>query len=332
MKPRDDISHDGGARIVTHHLRVTFGDFLALDLPDTNLAGKVIAVIGHNGAGKSTFIKTILNLLLPSRGTVRVTDTRENVVTPLVPEQHLAFCPEMGAVFADITVESYVKLWCRFKQRDVHYYRRAGSRYIELLSIAPLFRKLGRELSKGQRRRVQTAIGFLTDPRLFLFDEPFDGLDVQRTNELSNLIAAESGERSFVISSHRMDVVEQLADVIVVLREGKALAAGTVENVCGQLCGQSATISRVEDPAMLIAALEARYPETLVTRIGQQVSITGPGVEFNELRRFVINEVTPAASLEPVHPRLVDAMNYHLLSLRGIAAKTSDKAAGAAAE
>jgi ABC-type multidrug transport system ATPase subunit len=254
------------------------------------------------------------------------------VVTPLLPERHLAFCPEMGAVFADISVESYIKLWCRFKQQDVNYYKHAGSRYIELLSIAPLFRKLGRELSKGQRRRVQTAIGFLTDPRLFLFDEPFDGLDVQRTNELSNLIAAESAGRSFVISSHRMDVVERLADVILVLREGRALASGTVEQVCHQLCGQSATITGIEEPSGLVSALEARYPESLITKIGNQVSITGPQVEFNELRGFVAGTVAPAAHLEPVQPRLVDAMNYHLLSLRGIAAKTSDKAASAAAE
>lgn len=321
-----------GARISTQDLRVSYGNFTALDLPATQLAGRVIAVIGHNGAGKSTFIKAALNVVPTSRGSIRITDTTGKVVTPLVPHQHLAFCPEMGAVFADISVESYIKLWCRFKQQDAHYYRHAGSRFIDILSIAPLFRKLGRELSKGQRRRVQTAIGFLTDPRLFLFDEPFDGLDVQRTNELSNLIAEEATTRSFVISSHRMDVVERLADVILVLREGRALAAGSVEAVCTQLCGQSATITGLEDPTPIVAALEAHYPESLVTRIGQQVSITGPQVEFQELRRFVLLELAPAAHVEPVQPRLVDAMNYHLLSLRGIAAKTSDMAAGAAAE
>lgn len=321
-----------GVRIATHDLRVSYGDFLALELPDTNLAGKVIAVIGHNGAGKSTFIKAALNLVQTTRGSIRIHDTIGNVATLLAPERHLAFCPEMGAVFADISVESYIKLWCRFKQRDALYYRRGGSRFIDILSIAPLFKKLGRELSKGQRRRVQTAIGFLTEPRLFLFDEPFDGLDVQRTNELSNLIAHETATRSFVISSHRMDVVERLADVILVLREGHALAAGSVESVCNQLCGQSATITGLDDPSPVVTALEERYPESLVTRIGQQVSITGPQVEFHELRRFVLHELAPAAHLEPVQPRLVDAMNYHLLSLRGIAAKTSDKAAGAAAE
>lgn len=321
-----------GARVSTHDLKVLYGDFPALDLPATHLAGKVIAVIGHNGAGKSTFIKAALNLVQTTRGSIRIHDTVGNLVIPLIPERHLAFCPEMGAVFADITVESYIKLWCRFKQRDALYYRRAGSRFIEILSIAPLFKKLGRELSKGQRRRVQTAIGFLTDPRLFLFDEPFDGLDVQRTNELSNLIALESATRSFVISSHRMDVVERLADVILVLREGRALAAGSVDTVCNELCGQSATITGLDDPGSLVAALTERYPESLVTRIGQQVSITGPQVVFHELRRFVLLELAPAAHLEPVQPRLVDAMNYHLLSLRGLAAKTSDKAAGAAAE
>ncbi len=215
-------------------LRVQYQTLQALDIPDLSERGGVIALVGHNGAGKSTLIKTMLGLLPPRRGAISVLDSSGKA---LVPEYDMAFCPENGAVFADISVEHYVKLWCRIKQGDGKHYRKAGSQYVEMLDIAPLLSKRGRELSKGQRRRVQTALGFMGDPRLFLFDEPFDGLDVQRTIQLMEIVEAERPKRAFLVSSHRMDVMEQVADLVIVLRHGEVACTGSVEQVTKTLLG-----------------------------------------------------------------------------------------------
>jgi ABC-2 type transport system ATP-binding protein len=313
-------------------LRVDYGAFTALDLPTLTVAGRVIAVIGHNGAGKSTFIKALLNLIPPASGVIGVEAFVATQRQRLIPERDMAFCPEMGSVFADITVESYIRLWCRLKQGDGTFYRHTGSRYIELLSISPLLRKLGRELSKGQRRRVQTAIGFLTEPRFFLFDEPFDGLDVQRTNELSTLIAAESETRSFLISSHRMDVVQRLADVVVVLKEGTCLAAGRVEAVCAELSGRTAIITAGEAAPHVSDLVSTRFPTALLSRRGGQITVTGPMVDPAALTAALAPLGDTPILIDIVAPRLVDAMNYHLLSLRGRPTETSGRAAATAAE
>lgn len=213
-------------------LSLRYSDLIALNIPELQVTGRVIAVLGHNGAGKSTLIKALLAVLSPHSGSLGI---KNSSGMELQPEEHLAFCPENGAVFSDITVERYLQLWCRIKHNSPLYYRRAGSAYVERLSIAELLGKRGRELSKGQRRRVQTAIGFMSDPRLFLFDEPFDGLDVQRTTDLMEIVEEERDRRAFLISSHRMDVMERLADMVVVLQNGRVASAGPVDLVCREL-------------------------------------------------------------------------------------------------
>jgi ABC-2 type transport system ATP-binding protein len=77
----------------------------------------------------------------------------------------------------------------------------------------------------------------MSDPKLFLFDEPFDGLDVQRTNELMEIVEEERSRRAFLISSHRMDVMERISDAVVVLEGGSLRSHGTVGDVCLSLAG-----------------------------------------------------------------------------------------------
>ena len=298
--------------ITGHNLCVAYEDFVALRAQELSLKGNIISVVGHNGAGKSTFIKAVLGLLQPSTGELATWNVEGDKRSPLIPEQHMAFCPEVGAVFLDISVESYIKLWCRIKHRDGNYYKRDGARYVDVLQVGPLLKKLGRELSKGQRRRVQTAIGFLIKPKLFLFDEPFDGLDVQKTSELADIIRQEALSTSFIISSHRMDVVERLSDLIVVLKEGYFFASGPVERVCTELCGRSAIISNLSDPHALLLRIRAQYPDCLVSRIGHQITVTGGSLDVSALGRF-LNQLDGASiRVDEVQPSLVEAMNFHL--------------------
>jgi ABC-type multidrug transport system ATPase subunit len=227
----------------------------------------------------------------------------------------MAFCPENGAVFADISVQSYIELWCRLKHRDAAYYRKAGSRYIKLLQIEPLLKRLGRELSKGQRRRVQTAVGFLTRPKLFLVDEPFDGLDIQKTNELVEIMHNEAEQMCFMVSSHRMDVMERLADAFLVLQQGKVSSCGSLEKVCSDLCHNSAILRQFSDADALLTLLKRQFPRATATRIGEQIQIVGEGFELESLHAALADHKQNGLQIEAKPASLVDAMNHHLRSL-----------------
>lgn len=302
-------------RLTIDSLEVAYSDYVALRCRHLQLEGNVLAIIGHNGAGKSTFIKTTLGLLPPLHGKLTVTRHEGTRDTILNAESHMAFCPETGSVFADISVESYVKLWCRMKHGDAQFYKKEGAKYIDMLHLAPLLPKLGRELSKGQRRRVQTAIGFLTKPKLFLFDEPFDGLDVQKTSELAEIIKQHGSEMSFVVSSHRMDVVERLADVLIVLKDGEFISYGPLEKVCQDLCRQGVTISNISDNDKMVEALRENFRTSLINRMGEKIFICGNDFNFEQLSALAKEVDRNGIRLENTLPSLVDAMNYHLKSI-----------------
>jgi ABC-type multidrug transport system ATPase subunit len=303
----------------TEDLQVKYGDYTALNIPQLEVRGNIIAIIGHNGSGKSTLIKTILSLLEPHRGKIEarfVNRINDSLSKPLQAETSMAFSPENGSVFGDIPVEDYIKLWCRIKRGKADYYKKDPSRLVERLDVVPLLRKLGRELSKGQRRRVQTAVGFLTGPQLFLFDEPFDGLDVQQSNNLLSFMLDEASNMAMIVSSHRMEMVERIARTVVVLNKGEVISSGPIDQVCTDLCRHSILVSNGDSTGehigTVLPELRRRYEECMVTQLGSQISITGNKVDTESIIGFFKAQQFFDVKLSLARPSLVDAMNYHL--------------------
>lgn len=279
-----------------------------------DLTGNVIALAGHNGAGKSTFIKALLGLLPPESGILQARETESGEL--LRPDKHMAFCPETGSVFADITVKEYLKLWCRLKAPRGNYFEKEGAELLEALELYPLLGKKGRELSKGQKQRVQTAAGFFTQPTFFLFDEPFDGLDVQRTHELMSIIREFTPQISFLVSSHRMDVVERLADHVIVLQNGRIKTSGPTTEVSQSLCENMFVIHNASTPEALCQQLEEAFPEAFVYLLGQSIRIATSQVSEAQLAEFVSQSDANGAQMTQVSPTLTDAMSLHLRMLK----------------
>ena len=198
-------------KIIARAIDVCYDCRIAIRSLSAEASGRVIGLVGPNGSGKSTFMKSLLGLLPPTHGTLRAMMDDQL----LRPTGDMAFCPENGAVFSDIPVQSYLELWCSLTCGDRRAYLGCGAEVVQQLEVAPLLGKLGRELSKGQRRRVQIAVALLAQPKLILLDEPFDGLDTEQSAHLEGVIRTHRA--AFLISSHRMEVLQRLADDVIAL-------------------------------------------------------------------------------------------------------------------
>lgn len=312
----------------SHHITLQADNFnvrydsaIALRALSFKITGGVIGIVGQNGAGKSTLIRSILGLTPKTSGQLIVQD--QETQTSLLAESDMIFCPEIGSVFSDVLVGDYLKFWCRLKLKDPHYHQNGGKALLQQLDVEPLLSKRGRELSKGQKRRVQTAVAFLLDSKLLLFDEPFDGLDLEHSSELIQIIKQRSDSQAFILSSHRMDILEELADSIIVLHAGQLAAAGDLPSVCTQLAGQSWQLNFAptafeghDDMQDLKIAERILRPfqKSFVSRTPYGLRITGHELNPEALALLAEEQGMKLTSIEPCVPRLLDAMQVFTLS------------------
>jgi len=211
--------------IVTRGLTKRFGDVTAVDDLDLDVApGQVFGFLGPNGAGKTTTIRLLLDILRPTAGTVEVlgSSPRDTAV-----RARIGFLPaELGLDprhTATDTITYLGALRGGFEPGDVQH-------LLERFDLDPT-RRIG-ELSTGNRRKVGVVQAFVGRPELLILDEPTAGLDPLLQHELLGLIRERvAAGATVVLSSHILPEVERIADRIGILRRGRLVAHGTVEEM-----------------------------------------------------------------------------------------------------
>lgn len=183
--------------------------------------GRIMGLIGKNGAGKSTTLKSILNLVSPDRGKI------ELLGLPF-PEQELEAKQRLGVVLGGIDfyrnrrLEAITAVTSRFYRE---WDQAAYERYLQEFELDP--KKRVQELSAGMRVKYLIALALSHRAELFLFDEPTSGLDPVSREELLELFRAlvKSGERSILFSTHITSDLEKCADSITYIKDGRVLAS-----------------------------------------------------------------------------------------------------------
>jgi molybdate transport system ATP-binding protein len=201
--------------------------------------GRVTALFGRSGAGKTTVVNAIAGLLKPARGKVEVDgetllDTERGVSVPR-HRRRIGYVFQEGRLFPHLTVRGNLRYGAWFAPRAAQYV--SFERVVETLGISHLLERKPGRLSGGERQRVAIGRALLSHPRLLLMDEPLASLDAARRHEVLALI--ERLRDAFAIPvvyvSHSMDEVIRLCDTMVLMDAGRVAAVGPVEELLSRL-------------------------------------------------------------------------------------------------
>lgn len=191
--------------------------------------GEVHALVGANGSGKSTLIKVLVGLLKTQTGEVKVLGRAADS-----PENHaeVAYLPEDGYGDTRLTVREALGLHAALHGVPRQEVQDRIDARLEDVDMRGFARRSLRALSKGQRRRVALAQTLLSEPALALLDEPFDGVDPVRCEELCDLLRRRASQGTTVLfSSHSLTDVERAADTVSLFAEGRVVQSGPLEEV-----------------------------------------------------------------------------------------------------
>jgi sodium transport system ATP-binding protein len=190
--------------------------------------GEVYGLLGANGAGKTTTLRMLSTLIQPTSGTVNIAGA--TLATPLEIRKRLAYVPAEAGLPDRLSPLEVVSLFARIQGVDEPH-ERARS-LLDRLGASSYEQTPCGDLSTGMKRRVVLARALVHEPAALLLDEPTDGLDVPGRRDVLGLVReqAESG-RAIVISSHIMSEVERVVDRVGVMRTGKLVAEGSLDEV-----------------------------------------------------------------------------------------------------
>ena len=198
---------------------------LDLTINSNTTEGAVFAVLGPNGSGKTTLIKSVLGMVIPNKGQIEIQG--KNVLKKHQYRDNINYLPQIANFPSNLTVNELIKMVKNLRSKPA-----ADQDFINSFGLAPfLDKKLG-NLSGGTKQKVNILLTFMFDCELIILDEPTTGLDPLSLINLKNIILAEKKKgKTILITSHIMSFVEEMADEIVFLLDGKIYFKGTLEAI-----------------------------------------------------------------------------------------------------
>jgi ABC-2 type transport system ATP-binding protein len=234
--------------LVLEGLTRRFGHRTAVSGLDATLhPGQVVGFLGPNGAGKTTTIKMIAGLLVPSSGRVLV-DGVDNVRSPEEARRKLAYIPDRPYVPERLSARELLAFIAGLYGIDGAVVDDVGIRELHRFGLKGREDDLLSSYSHGMRQRVLLASAFMRRTRVLLVDEPMVGLDPQGMRLVKRVLreAADAGA-VVLMSTHTLDIVEEVCDRVLVMGRGRLLADGAVGELVGRLPVRNGERATLED-------------------------------------------------------------------------------------
>ncbi|MBQ3200405.1 MAG: ABC transporter ATP-binding protein [Clostridia bacterium] len=218
--------------IETKRLTKCFRSITAVDALELSVgSGEFFALLGQNGAGKTTAIRMLSGLLAPTGGDAFLMGN--SILT--ASEAAKACCnlsPQETAVAENLTVKENLVLIARLYGAEKAEADEAAEALLVQMGLKERASSRAKTLSGGMKRRLSIAMALITKPQVLFLDEPTLGLDVRARRELWKMIAALKGKMTLVLTTHYLEEAQALSDRIGIMNKGHLVAVGTAKELC----------------------------------------------------------------------------------------------------
>jgi ABC-2 type transport system ATP-binding protein len=264
--------------IEANALTKRFGDFTAVDALDLHVpTGTVVSLLGPNGAGKTTMVRMLATLLRPDSGHARVAG--HDILTEAERVRAgISLTGQFAALDKHLTAEENLRLMARLRGHRRGQTGQIVAGLIDRFDIGEFRDRLVKDLSGGQRRRVDLAAGLIDKPRLLVLDEPTTGLDPRSRQVVWSTVRELVAEGvTLLLTTQYLDEADALADRVVLIDHGREIAAGTPAELKARVGEQRVDVLAADAATLeqLVGLLEARFQIT-VAREQRTLSIPAP--------------------------------------------------------
>lgn len=277
------------------HLRKQYGTKCAVDDVSIHLEPGVYGLLGANGAGKTTLMRMICGVLKPTSGSIRLDgktmqELGERYYT------HLGYMPQDFGFYPDFTAREFMLYMAAVKGMDKKHARARTEELLELVNLRDVADKKVKSYSGGMKQRLGIAQAELNDPDILILDEPTAGLDPKERVRFRNIISDFAKDKIVILSTHIVSDVSYIADIILMMKQGKIMLQGPMENVTNSIGGK---------------VWEVMADERKAAWYSRNLRVVNLHHEGNLVRLRIVDDAPPAPDASIVEPGLEDLFLYH---------------------
>jgi ABC-2 type transport system ATP-binding protein len=229
--------------IVKNYATVTAVDQASFTVED----GEIVALLGPNGAGKSSIVRMLVGFTFPDSGTIEIRESEQSFST--IPKPALGYLPEDRGLFLDRTLQDNLLYFAKLRGLSKKDAADKVDYWLARFELSDRAKDDLKSLSKGNQQKIQLISAVLHEPKVAILDEPFSGLDpINQEFVLGIIKELRDKGMTVLLSAHQMNLVERLADRVVLMNLGQIVAQGRLSEIREQLTTGKKLIVRFDAP------------------------------------------------------------------------------------
>jgi len=294
--------------IVKNYATVTAGNKASFAVGD----GEIVALLGPNGAGKSSLVRMLVGFTFPDSGEIEISDGEQ--VTNTIPKHQLGYLPEDRGLFLDRSLYENLMYLAKLRGLSSQVADEKIDYWLHRFDLTDRAKEPLKSLSKGNQQKIQLISSVLHEPKIAILDEPFSGLD-PINQEIVVSIIKEFQEKGMTVllSAHQMNLVERLADRVVLMNLGEIIAQGSLAEIRQQLTEGEKLIVRfngaIDEAKLAALSTVAGYEQTSNY---EYYFTTTAGHSLNQ----VINEIKDLAEILDIRSEHLGLHDLYLEAIK----------------